>query len=400
MPKLADRTFTMPSSPIRKLVDYALQAEKRGVKVHYLNIGQPDVESPDAFWNFIRTTEMRTLEYSNSGGIGSLREAAAEHYRSRGIDVRPDEILITNGGSEATLFALLCLFNPGDEVLVVEPFYANYAGFAAAGDVKLVPLTTRIENSFALPTAEEIAAKITPRTRGILLCNPGNPTGTVFGNAELHQIGDLCEKHDLFLIGDEVYRDFYFGSEPLDSVLNLPINPNRVVMLDSASKKFSLCGARVGFFVSRNPEIMQAALKFGQARLSAPTLEMMGVEIALRTTPESYFRDVRDEYIRRRDTLVARLKTIPGVVVPEVNGAFYAVVQLPVADTDAFCQWLVSEFSHEGETVLFAPASGFYITPGLGKQEIRIAYVLDESRIHRAMNVLEAALNVYPGARA
>jgi len=307
--------------------------------------------------------------------------------------------MVTNGGSEATLFAFLCCLNPGEEVIVIEPFYANYAGFAVTSGVTLVPLTTKIEEDFRLPSPAEIEAVVTPRTRAILLCNPSNPTGTVFSSSDLREIAEIAVRHDLFLIGDEVYRDFYYGSEELVSVLQLPGLEERTLMLDSASKKFSLCGSRVGFFVTRNKALLDAALKFGQARLSAPTLDMMGVEASLRETPESYFADVRAEYMARRDVLVSELEQIEGVKVPKIAGAFYAMVELPIDDSDRFCQWMVEEFSYEGETVLMAPATGFYITPGLGKREVRIAYVLDRERLARAVKCLEAGLAAYPGRR-
>lgn len=397
MPNLAIRTETMPSSPIRRLVDYANRAEARGVHVHYLNIGQPDVHSPAAFWSAVKQTEIKTLEYSHSAGTAGLRAALAEHYQQHGIEVGVENILVTNGGSEAALFAILCCCNPGDEVIVVEPFYANYAGFAVTAGVTLVPLTARIGDDFRLPTADEIEAVITPRTKAILLCNPSNPTGTVFGVSALAEISEIAVKHDLFLIGDEVYREFYYGSETLQSVLQLEGLEDRTVMIDSASKKFSLCGSRVGFFVTKNLDLIAAALKFGQARLSAPTLDMIGVEAALRNTPPTYFAEVKAEYMARRDVLVSGLKAIPGVVVPPIDGAFYAVVELPIDDSDRFCQWMVEEFSFEGETVLMAPATGFYISPGLGKKEVRIAYVLDQDRLRRAMKCLAAGLLAYPG---
>lgn len=389
----------MPSSPIRRLVDFALAAEARGTQVHYLNIGQPDVHSPEPFWRTVRETRIATLEYSHSAGIPSLRAAAAEHYQSRGIAISAADVMVTNGGSEACLLAMLACLNPGDEALVVEPFYANYAGFAVTAGVELRPLTARIEDDFALPSAEVIAAAITPRTRAIVICNPSNPTGTAYGAETMRAIGELALKHDLWLIGDEVYRDFYYGSEDLVSVLQLPGLEDRAVMLDSASKKFSLCGARVGFLATRNAEVVASALKFAQSRLSAPTLDMMGVEACLRETGDDYFAAVREEYRHRRDTLVAGLGSIPGVRVPKIDGAFYALVELPVADTDAFCEWIVTEFSHEGETVLMAPASGFYLTPGRGKREVRLAYVLDSARLTRAVECLRAALIAYPGAR-
>lgn len=387
----------MPSSPIRKLVEFAVAAEGRGVHVHYLNIGQPDIASPDAFWEAVRGCGIKTLEYSHSAGIVGLRGAIADDYRKKGIPVDPADAIVTNGGSEATLFAFLTCFDPGDEVIVVEPFYANYLGFATSAGVTLTPLTAKIEENFALPTPEEFAAKITPRTKGILLCNPSNPTGTVYAPEELRQIAKLALERDLFLVVDEVYRDFYYGDEDLLSVLQIPGMEQHAVMLDSASKKFSLCGARIGFFVTKNRAVLDSVLKFGQARLSAPTLDQVGVEASLRHTPPSYFEAVRSEYIARRNLLVELLSEIPGVLCPRIDGAFYAMVRLPVDDSDAFAKWLLTDFQLDGETVLVAPASGFYVTPDLGRDEVRIAYVLERDKIRAAVKCLKAALALYPG---
>ncbi|MFI5386052.1 MAG: pyridoxal phosphate-dependent aminotransferase [Fimbriimonadales bacterium] len=396
MPNISLRAAALPSSPIRKLVDYAIEAERRGVKVHYLNIGQPDVESPPAFWEAVKTSAIKTLAYSHSAGIAPLREAIAKDYRKHAIEVDVANVMVTTGGSEATLMAFLACFDPGDEVIVVEPFYANYAGFAVVAGITLVPITTRIEDDFALPPTKAIAEKITARTRGILLCNPSNPTGTVFAPAQLREIGSLAKERDLFLIVDEVYRDFYYGGENLLSVLQIEGLEANAIMLDSASKKFSLCGARVGFLVSRNAAVLSSALKYGQARLASPTLDQIGVAACLEHTPPSYFEEVRREYRARRDIVVSELSKLPGVVCPTINGAFYAIVRLPVDDSDRFCEWLVREFQFEGQTVLLAPATGFYVTPGLGKDEVRIAYVLDQARLRSAMKVLAAALAAYP----
>ena len=395
MPEISQRAIALPSSPIRKLVDFAIDAERRGVKVHYLNIGQPDVESPSAFWEAVSSTHIKTLAYSHSAGISSLREAIAEDYRKLGMAVQPEDVLVTTGGSEATLMTFLSCFDPGDEVIVVEPFYANYAGFAVVAGITLVPITTRIEDDFAPPTASAIEAKVTARTRGILLCNPSNPTGTVFTPTQLREIGKVATDRDLFLIVDEVYRDFYYGDLDLLSVLQLAGLEANAVMLDSASKKFSLCGARVGFLVTKNAAVLSSALKYGQARLASPTLDQIGVAACLSHTPPSYFEAVRAEYRARRDLVVSELSKMPGVVCPTINGAFYAIVRLPIDDSDRFCEWLVREFEYGGETVLLAPASGFYITRGLGRNEVRIAYVLDRMRLSAAMKVLGAALLAY-----
>jgi aspartate aminotransferase len=393
MPDCSSRADRLPSSPIRKLVDYAVRAEREGVCVHYLNIGQPDIHSPAEFWAALKSSDRKLVEYSHSAGIAELRSAMADDYGKRGISVDPEHILVTNGGSEATLFAFLTCFDPGDELIVVEPFYANYAGFAVAAGIHLVPITTHLDEDFALPATESIAAKLTPRTKGILLCNPSNPTGTVYPPDHLREIARLAKSRDLFLIVDEVYRDFYYGSEELLSVMQIPELEGHAVMIDSASKKFSLCGSRVGFLGSRNPAVIAGALKLGQARLAAPTLEQIGVAKCLRETPPSYFDAVRTEYMARRDTLVQELGRIPGVKCPRIDGAFYAVVRLPVQDTDEFCEWLVREHRHENQTVLLAPASGFYITPGLGKSEVRIAYVLDRDRLRAAASILSGAIS-------
>lgn len=390
----------MPASPIRRLVPLAVAAEKRGTQVHYLNIGQPDTATPEAFWEGIRSGMTRTLEYSASPGVARLREVAVADYRRRGWDIGIDDLVVTTGGSEATFFAFMGCFNPGDEVIVVEPYYANYSGFAVESGTKLVALTTRIEDEFRLPTVGDIADKITSKTKAILVCNPSNPTGCSFSKTELEGLADLAKRHDLFLIGDEVYRDFNYSDTPLVSVLNLPGMEQHAIMLDSASKRFSLCGARIGFLVSKNEGVMAGANKFAQARLSSPTLEQSGVISAILETPQSYFEDVRNEYMRRRDILLAELRSIPGVLAPTVQGAFYAIARLPVADAEAFCRWMLEDFSMEGETVMMAPASGFYLTPGLGMDEVRIAYVIEEKKIKRAMACLRAGLAAYPLALA
>lgn len=400
MPSISVRATALPSSPIRKLVDFAIEAEGRGLQVHYLNIGQPDVESPPAFWDAVSSSHIKTLAYSHSAGIAPLREAIAKDYRRLGINVDSSNILVATGGSEATLMTFISCFDPGDEVIVVEPFYANYAGFAVVAGITLVPITTKIEEDFALPSTQTIESKITPRTRGILLCNPSNPTGTVFSGEQLREIGQLAKERDLFLIVDEVYRDFYYGSQGLLSVLEIEGLEQNAIMLDSASKKFSLCGARVGFLVTRNVAVLASALKYGQARLASPTLDQIGVAACFEHTPPSYFAAVRKEYQARRDIVVSELSKMPGVVCPTIDGAFYAIVSLPVDDTDKFCEWLVREFQIDGQTLLLAPASGFYVTPGLGKKEVRIAYVLDQDRLKAAMRVLAAALVAYPAARA
>ncbi len=397
MPTTAIRSTEMPSSPIRRLVDFAIAAEKRGTKIYYLNIGQPDVHSPNEFWTAVANPGVKVLEYSHSLGIAGLRDAMSADYKKRGIPVEPSELMVTTGGSEAVVLTFLTCFDPGDEVIVVEPYYANYTGFANIAGIKLVPLTTKIEEDFALPTTEAIVAKLTPKTKGILLCNPSNPTGTVYSTAQLKEIAEVVKQKNLFLIVDEVYRDFYYGTSELTSVMQIPGIEQNAIMIDSASKKFSLCGARVGFLVSKNKDVLGGALKFGQARLAAPTLDQIGVQACLEKTPATYFEEVRAEYMARRDILVKSLAKVPGVVVPNIEGAFYAIVRLPIDNSDKFCQWLLEEFSHEGQSVLLAPASGFYMTKGLGANEVRIAYVLEQDKLKAAVDVLAVALQQYPG---
>ncbi len=396
MPQTSERAHRAPESPIRKLGPYAEAAAKKGVKIYHLNIGQPDIDSPAEFWKAVRDPSRKVLAYSPSQGIQELREKLAARYRSIGIDVQAEHIITCTAGSEALIFSMLACLNPGDEVIVPEPMYANYIGFSTIADVNVVPITTRIEDGFALPGVEAFAAKITPRTKAILVNNPGNPTGTVYSEEQLEGLRQLALKHDLFIIADEVYREFNFTGKRIPSVLELEGIDQHAVMIDSASKMYSLCGARVGFIVSRNKDVTFAALKFAQARLSPPTLEQYGMIGAL-DTPQSYLDEVRNEYMRRRDLLVSRLRAMPGVVCPDINGAFYATVRLPIDDSDKFCQWLLSDFSHEGATVMFAPATGFYETPGLGKDEVRIAYVLNCEELGKAMDCLEAALAAYPG---
>ncbi len=386
----------MPASPIRRLAPYADAAKARGVRIYHLNIGQPDVESPPSFWEAVRNPELRVLEYSHAAGMPALRERVAAHYRSIGIDVTPAQVLVTTAGSEAVAFAMMATLNPGEEVIVPEPMYANYIGFAAYGSVEVVPVTTRIEDDFALPGVEEFERRITPRTRAIVVCNPGNPTGVVYSDAQLEELRDLAPHHDLVLIADEVYRDFNFTDAPIRSVLQLEGLDEHAVMCDSVSKRFSLCGARIGFLVTRNAALMDAAVRFGQARLCPPTLEQIGV-LAAMETPQSYFVEVREEYRARRDLLARRLRAMPGVVCPNIQGAFYATVRLPIDDADRFCQWLLESFERDGETVMLAPATGFYQTPGLGLDEVRIAYVLGQDKLDRSMDLLESALAAYPG---
>ncbi|MCG9895521.1 MAG: pyridoxal phosphate-dependent aminotransferase [Fimbriimonadaceae bacterium] len=390
------RSRRFPASPIRKLGPYAAAAKAQGVTVHHLNIGQPDVPSPAEFWSAVRGGSQTVLEYSPSEGLPELREGMAAAYREAGLDVGAHQIIVTTAGSEALLFAMQSCLDEGDEVIVPEPMYANYIGFAAAAGVSVVPLTTRIEEGFALPEPAEFEAVITPRTKAILVCNPGNPTGAVYTEAQLEGLRQIALKHNLFLIGDEVYRIFNYTGRPIRSVLQLEGMEDHAVMIDSVSKRYSLCGARVGFLVTRNEAVASSALRLAQARLSPPTLEQIGVLGALKT-PAGYFDEVREEYRRRRDLLVEGLRAIPGVLVPPIDGAFYATVRLPIDDGDRFAQWLLESFRLDNVTVMVAPASGFYETEGLGRDEVRIAYVLNEERLARCVRILEAALNAYPG---
>lgn len=383
---------------MRKLAPSAEAAERRGVKILHLNIGQPDIESPKEFWDAIRQSHIKTLEYSNAAGNLDFREKAVEFYRKSGFDIGLPNLITTTAGSEAILIAMFACFNPGDECIVIEPMYANYIGFSVPMGVKIVAIPSSIDHSFALPPLEEFEKRITPRTKGILICSPSNPTGTVYPRETLEALRDLCLRHDLYLIADEVYRDFNYTPEPITSVLDLSGMEQHAVMADSVSKKFSLCGARVGFLISRNPDVMKGAMRYAMARLSPPTLETIGVAAAF-AVPQSYFDQVREEYRSRRDTLILSLSRIPGVFVPKIQGAFYAFVRLPIDDSDDFCRWLLDEFQLDGETVMLAPGTGFYVTPGMGKDEVRIAYVLDNARLKRAILCLEEALKVYPGRK-
>ncbi|MBD3639136.1 MAG: pyridoxal phosphate-dependent aminotransferase [Crocinitomicaceae bacterium] len=396
MPTISEKGRNMPESPIRKLVPFAEEAQRAGKKVLYLNIGQPDIASPKVAIDAVKNLNRKVIEYSHSAGFISYRNKLAEYYRSVGIDVNADEVLITTGGSEALIFGFLTCFNPGDEVIIPEPFYANYNGFANVAGIKVVPVTAKIENGFALPDVEAFEALITPRTKGIVICNPGNPTGYLYTKSELEQLKDIVSRHDLYLFADEVYREFcYDGAKPY-SVMNLTGIEDNVVLIDSVSKRYSMCGARIGAMISRNKELMATALKFAQARLSPPTLAQIASEAAL-DTPNSYFEEVIDEYVERRNIMVDGLNNIDGVFCPKPKGAFYCVARFPVDSTEKFCQWLLQEFEHNGQTVMMAPASGFYATPGLGVDEARIAYVLNKDALRDAVECLEEALKIYPG---
>lgn len=396
MPKISQKAIDMPASPIRKLVPYAEKAKKAGKIVYHLNIGQPDIETPQVALDAIRSFDHQVIEYSHSAGFESYRTKLAAKYQEGGLPVNAEDIIITTGGSEALIFGFMTTCNPGDEVIIPEPFYANYNGFAVTAGLTVVPVTASIESGFALPPVAEIEAKITSRTKAIVICNPGNPTGYLYSKEELEQLRDIVKKHDLFLFADEVYREFcYDGAQPF-SVLNLEGIENNVIMIDSVSKRYSMCGARIGALVSKNKDVMAAALKFGQARLSPPTVDQVASEAAL-NTPQSYFDDVVNEYVDRRNIMVDGLNSIPGVFCPKPSGAFYCVAKFPVDNAEKFCQWLLEDFEYEGQTVMMAPANGFYSTPGAGQQEARIAYVLNKESLHKAVKCLEEALKTYPG---
>ncbi len=383
----------MPPSPIRKLVPYAETAKKKGIKVYHLNIGQPDIETPPAIMDAVRNADIKVLEYSHSAGNESYRRKLTQYYKKVGIDVNYDQIIITTGGSEAIQFGFFTCFNPGDEVIVPEPFYANYNGFACAAGVKVVPITSSIETGFALPPIEDFEKVITPKTKGIIICSPNNPTGYLYSKAEMESLKTICLKHDLYLFSDEAYREFCYDGEYV-SAMHLEGMENHVVLMDTISKRYSACGARLGALVTKNKMVYDAAMKFAQARLSPPGLAQIMGEAAI-DLPDSYFEAPKAEYQKRRDTLVKRLNAMPGVFCPNPGGAFYAMAKLPIDDCDKFCQWLLESFSYNNQTVMLAPASGFYGTPGLGKNEVRLAYVLNTTDLNAAMDVLEEALKVY-----
>jgi aspartate aminotransferase len=394
MPKLSRKSAEMPESPIRKLMPFAEKAKAEGKRVIHLNIGQPDIKTPEVVMSCLKNLKRDVIEYSSSEGFASYREKLATYYQNNGMPVKTEDILITTGGSEALVFTMMTCFDPGDEVIIPEPYYANYSGFATMASVHVKPITAKIEAEFAPPPVAEFEKLLTEKTKGIVLCNPGNPTGAVYSKEDIQAIADLAKKHDLYLIADEVYREFcYEGATPF-SVYNLQGMDENVILIDSVSKRYSMCGARIGAMITRNEEVRRTALKFAQARLSPPTLGQVAAEAALET-PQSYFDDVIEEYQKRRDILVEGMNSIPGVTCPKPGGAFYCIAKLPIDDSDAFCRWLLEDFSVDGETVMLAPGSGFYITKGLGKQEVRIAYVLNEEDLRKAINIIKEALVVY-----
>lgn len=396
MPVLSHKAHEMPASPIRKLVPYAEAAKKKGIKIHHLNIGQPDIVTPDTFLKAIKDADVKVLEYSHSAGNESYRKKLCNYYKSYNINIEPSEVIITNGGSEAISIAMMTCFNPGDEIIIPEPFYANYNGFSVAANVTVKPIKSSIESGFALPPISDFEKLITPKTKGIMICNPGNPTGYLYTKAELEALKDLVKKYDLFLLSDEVYREFCYDGKEYVSVMHLSGIENNVILLDSISKRYSACGARIGAMISKNKEVMSAALKFAQARLSPPSYGQIGAEAAL-DTPASYFAEVKKEYIARRDFVIEALNKIPGVFCPKPSGAFYCIARLPIDNADKFCQWLLEDFDYNQQTVMLAPATGFYSTPGSGMNEVRLAYVLNLNDLNNAMICLKEALAKYPG---
>ncbi len=396
MPKISTKATIMPASPIRKLVPFAEAAKKKGVKIYHLNIGQPDIETPPSFLNAVKNADIKVLEYSHSAGNESYRKKLCGYYKEYNIDLDHNDIIITCGGSEAIEIAMLTCFNPGDEIIIPEPFYANYNGFSCAADVVVKPVRSFIDTGFALPKIEDFEKVITPKTKGIMICNPGNPTGYLYTKAELEALRDLVKKYDLFLLSDEVYREFCYDDKEYISVMHLDGIENNVILLDSISKRYSACGARIGAMITKNKEVMASALKFAQARLSPPSYGQIGAEAAL-DTPKSYFAEVKTEYIARRDFVIESLNKIDGVFCPKPSGAFYCIAKLPIDNADKFCQWLLEDFSLNSQTVMLAPATGFYSTAGAGIDEVRIAYVLKIEDLKNAIACLEAALKVYPG---
>ncbi|MGB5273100.1 MAG: pyridoxal phosphate-dependent aminotransferase [Flavobacteriaceae bacterium] len=396
MPQISKKGKAMPESPIRKLVPFAEAAKKKGAQVIHLNIGQPDIKTPKVALDAVRNFNLEVLEYSRTEGSETYREKLAAYYAKNDIEITASDIIVTTGGSEALTFAMGSIGDAGDEIIIPEPFYANYNGFATANTVKVVPVVSQMEDNFALPPIEDFEKLITPRTKAILICNPGNPTGYLYSKEEIHKLAKIVKKHDLFLIADEVYREFTYDGREHYSVLQVEGLEENAIMIDSVSKRYSMCGARVGCLVSKNKEVVKTVLKFAQARLSPPTFAQIASEAALET-PQSYFDEVKKEYLERRNVLIAALQKIEGVKVARPQGAFYCIAELPIEDADDFAQWLLEDFRVDNETVMVAPAAGFYATPGLGKNQIRIAYVLDKARLIRAVEILGEALKSYIG---
>ena len=396
MPKISNKGIAMPESPIRKLVPFAEAAKKKGKKVYHLNIGQPDIKTPKLALEAIHNFSTKVIEYSHSAGFESYRNGLSGYYQNLGIVVNKNDIIVTTGGSEALLFALNSCLDSGDEIIIPEPFYANYNGFATSSGVTVKPIITSIDDGFALPIIEEFEKLITPKTKAILICNPGNPTGYLYSKEELETLRDIVIKHDLFLIADEVYREFSYDGNKHHSVLNIKGLEQNSIVIDSTSKRYSMCGIRVGCIVSKNKELIATVMRFAQARLSPPTFGQIAGEAAL-NTPQSYFDEVNAEYLSRRDLLVEGLNKIEGVICPKPKGAFYAIAQLPIDDADKFARWLLEDFDLNGETIMVAPAAGFYATPNTGTKQVRIAYVLNKEALQNSITILAAALKVYPG---
>jgi len=395
MPKISEKGRLMPASPIRKLVPFAEDAKKRGTKIYHLNIGQPDIETPAVALEAIKNNTLKVIEYSHSAGNESYRKKLAGYYQKHHINVDHTQIMITTGGSEALLIGLMSCLDPGDEVIIPEPFYANYNSFALTAGAKVIPVGSSIESGFALPPVEDFERLITTKTKAIIISNPGNPTGYLYSKDELLKLRDIVLKHDLYLFADEVYREFCYDGHSFYSAMQLEGLDQHVILVDSVSKRYSMCGARIGALVCKNAEVMATALKFAQARLSPPTFGQIASEAAIET-PDSYFSNVVKEYVQRRDVLVTGLNAIPGVFCPNPKGAFYAMAKLPIQDSDHFCQWLLESFQYNNETIMLAPATGFYSTPGLGKDEVRIGYVLQVEDLKKSITILEKALEIYP----
>ena len=392
---ISNRGLQMPSSPIRKLVPFAEAAKKKGVKVYHLNIGQPDIETPKQCLDAVRHSDFKVLEYSHSAGNESYRKKLVEYYKRVGINVTADQIIITTGGSEAILFGFMACMDAGDEVIIPEPFYANYNGFAVQAGVKVVPITSSIETGFALPPIEDFEKSITSKTKAIVICNPNNPTGYLYSKDEMETLKQIIKKYNLYLFADEAYREFCY-SDDHTSAMHLTDVGDNIVLMDTISKRYSACGGRIGAFVTKNQTLLDATMKFAQARLSPPSFAQILGEAAV-DLPDNYFETTKAEYKLRRDVIVSRLNKMKGVFCPNPGGAFYAMAKLPIDDSDKFCQWLLEEFKYNNQTVMLAPATGFYGTVGLGKQEVRLAYVLNTDAINNAMDCLEKALEVYPG---
>ena len=394
MPRISHKGVNMPESPIRKLVPYAEEAHKNGKTVYYLNIGQPDIKTPTVALDAVKVHSIDILAYSRSEGSEDYRKKIAQYYERNSIEVTHNDIIVTTGGSEALLFAFGSIMDADDEIIIPEPFYANYNGFSTASGINIVPVISKIEDNFALPPIEEFEKLITPKTKAILICNPGNPTGYLYSKEEIKKLAEIVKKHDLFLIADEVYREFVYDGISHYSILQEPGLEDHAIVIDSVSKRYSMCGARIGYLVSKNKEVIKTALKFAQARLSPPTLAQIASEAALET-PQNYFDEVNEEYVKRRNTLIAELEKIEGVKVAKPNGAFYCIAELPIKNSDDFARWLLESFDYENNTVMVAPAAGFYSTKGVGLNQIRIAYVLNEESLKIAVKVLAEALKIY-----